>query len=357
MACLQYTGGTTGIAKGAKLTHANIMLNIDQILDVLDHDDVSNEVVLTALPLYHIFAFTLNMLFFYRLGAHNILIPSPRPLSNLKRAFENYKITWMSGVNTLFNALANELWFQDNPPKYLKFSAAGGIALHDAVAQRWEEITGRPIIQGYGLTEASPVLTFNPLGKSRTGSIGIPVPGTMIVCLDDDGHVVAQGERGEIAAKGPQVMAGYWNQDEETQHVMKDGFLLTGDIGYMDEDGYFYIVDRKKDMIIVSGFNVYPNEIEDCLAKHSGILECAVIGVPRKSEGEAVKAFIIKKDNDLTEEEIRSYCKEHLTAYKVPKIVEFCSELPKSTAGKILRKDLRAREDKASSKHNLSVGE
>lgn len=344
VACLQYTGGTTGVAKGAMLTHANLILNMEQTTEMLTGVEKGKEVALTALPLYHIFAFTLNMMAFYWLGARNILIPSPRPLSNLKRAFENYKITWMSGVNTLFNGLVNEIWFQDSPPKHLKFSSAGGMALQAAVAERWQEITGKPVLQGYGLTETSPVLTFNPLGKARDGAIGIPVPGTTVVCLDKDGNPVPQGESGEIAAKGPQVMAGYWNKPEETAQVMRGAYFLTGDIGVMDPDGYFRIVDRKKDMVVVSGFNVYPNEIEDCLAGHPGVLESAVIGVPDDSTGEAVKAFVVRGDASLTRDDIRAHCKAHLTAYKVPKIVEFRDDLPKSNVGKILRKDLRAEE-------------
>lgn len=344
VACLQYTGGTTGVAKGAMLTHANLILNMEQTMEMLEGVEKGKEIALTALPLYHIFAFTVNMLAFYWLGARNILIPNPRPLSNLKRAFENYKITWMSGVNTLFNGLTNEVWFTDSPPKHLKFSSAGGMALQAAVAQKWETVTGKPVLQGYGLTETSPVLTFNPLGKTRDGSIGIPVPGTMIACLDEAGKQVPQGETGEIAAFGPQIMAGYWNKAEETKGALRDGWFLTGDIGVMDPDGYFRIVDRKKDMVVVSGFNVYPNEIEDCLARHPGILEAAVIGVPDESTGEAVKAYVVKRDGGLSEADIRAHCKQHLTAYKVPKRVEFRDELPKSNVGKILRKDLRAEE-------------
>ncbi|MEM8787090.1 MAG: AMP-binding protein [Pseudomonadota bacterium] len=342
LACLQYTGGTTGVAKGAMLTHANLIVNMEQSLEMIRALQRGEEVALTALPMYHIFAFTVNLLAFYWLGARNILIPSPRPLTNLKRAFENYKITWMSGVNTLFNGLSNEIWFLDNPPKHLKLASAGGMALQTSVAKRWAEITGRPLLQGYGLTETSPVLSFNPMGKTREGSIGVPVPSTLMACVDDHGTPVAQGERGEIAAKGPQLMKGYWRKPEETEATMKDGWLLTGDIGVMDEDGYFFIVDRKKDMIVVSGFNVYPNEIEECLADHPGILESAVIGVPSEATGEAVKAFVVLKDKTLSVEDIRQQCKAHLTAYKVPKIVEIRDTLPKSNVGKILRKDLRA---------------
>lgn len=345
IACLQYTGGTTGVSKGAMLSHKNILMNVAQTMELITGVEKGKEVALTALPLYHIFAFTVNFLGFFSIGAHNILIPNPRPLSNLKRAFENYKITWMSGVNTLFNGLNNEVWFLDSPPKHLKFASSGGMAMQSSVAEVWEEITGAPALEGYGLTETSPVLTFNPLGKTRANSIGIPLPSTDIRCLDEKGKQVPAGEPGELAARGPQIMLGYWKKPDETAKTMMDGWLLTGDIATMDKDGYFRIVDRKKDMILVSGFNVYPNEIEDILAAHPGILEVAVIGVPDGAAGEAVKAFIVKQDETLTTESIRSYCKEHLTNYKVPKLVEFRHELPKSNVGKILRKDLRVEDN------------
>ncbi|MCH2075998.1 MAG: AMP-binding protein [Rhodobacteraceae bacterium] len=346
LAVLQYTGGTTGVAKGAMLTHGNLILNMEQAMELLGRDIVKGEeTIMTALPLYHIFAFTVNMLAFYWLGARNILIPNPRPLSNLKRAFENYKITWMSGVNTLFNGLTNEVWFQDTPPKHMKFAGAGGMALQSAVAERWKEVAGCEVVQGYGLTETSPVLTFEPLGNARAGTIGIPVPSTEVACFSEDGEILPQGETGEIAARGPQIMKGYWKKPEETSKVMNGEWFLTGDIGVMDEDGYFRIVDRKKDMVVVSGFNVYPNEVEDCLAKHDDVIEVAVIGVPDGATGEAVKAFVVAaKDSGLNKDAVRNYCKEHLTAYKVPKQVEFRDELPKSNVGKILRKDLRAEE-------------
>jgi long-chain acyl-CoA synthetase len=342
LAVLQYTGGTTGVSKGAMLSHANLIVNMEQTMELIEGLDKGREVALTALPLYHIFAFTVNLLGFYWLGARNVLIPNPRPLSNLKRAFENYKITWMSGVNTLFNGLTNEIWFQDSPPRHLKFASAGGMALQASVAATWERITGAPVIQGYGLTETSPVLTFEPLGKARAGSIGVPVPSTEIVCLDEAGNPVPQGETGEIAARGPQIMKGYWENPGETAKTMRGDWFLTGDIGMMDPDGYVRIVDRKKDMILVSGFNVYPNEVEEVLAAHPGVLEAAVIGVPDTEAGEAVKAYIVAADPSLTAHALRAYAKEHLTGYKVPKLYEFRDELPKSNVGKILRKDLRA---------------
>ncbi len=345
IAVLQYTGGTTGVSKGAMLTHANLLVNMEQVMELLVGDlEKGTEVALTALPMYHIFAFNVNLLGFWWLGARNVLIPNPRPLMNLKRAFENYKITWMSGVNTLFNGLTNEIWFTDSPPKHLKFSSAGGMALQSSVAETWARITGSPVIQGYGLTETSPVLTFEPLGKARPGTIGVPIPGTEVICLGEDGQPVPQGEPGEIAARGPQIMKGYWQKPDETEKVMQGDWFLTGDIGVMDPDGYVRIVDRKKDLVVVSGFNVYPNEVEDVLAAHPAVLEAAVIGVPDEATGEAVKAFIVSSDPGLTEAAVRAYAKEHLTGYKIPKRVEFRDELPKSNVGKILRKDLRAEE-------------
>ena len=346
LAALQYTGGTTGISKGAMLTHGNIVMNMAQTMSFIDqHVKKGEEVVLTAIPTYHILAFTLNLLGFYWLGNRNILIPNPRPLSNLKRAFENYPITWIVGVNTLFNGLMNEFWFAENPPRHLRASFAGGAALQGAVAERWLSMTGTHVIEGYGLTETSPVITGNPVGKARVGSVGIPVPSTEVVLLDDEGRPVPPGEAGEVCVRGPQVMAGYWQRPDETARSMTaDGFFRTGDIGTMDPDGYFRIVDRKKDMILVSGFNVYPNEVEDCLARLPGIGEAAVIGVPDGAAGEAVKAFIVPLDKALTAEEVKAHCKQHLAAYKCPKLVEFRTELPKSNVGKILRKDLKATE-------------
>jgi len=342
VACLQYTGGTTGVAKGAMLSHANILANMAQTMAMITNLEKGREVALTALPLYHIFAFTVNFLGFYSIGARNILIPNPRPLSNLKRAFENYKITWLSGVNTLFNGLNNEIWFLDTPPRHLKFASAGGMALQTSVAERWQAVTGKPVLEGYGLTESSPVLTFNPFGQVRHGSIGVPLPSTDLRCVDDDGADVPQGTAGELIAKGPQIMLGYWRKPEETAKTIQNGWLLTGDIGVMDADGYFRVVDRKKDMILVSGFNVYPNEVEDVIAAHPAVVEVAVIGVPDGAAGEAVKAYVVARDASLTGEALRAYCKDHLTGYKVPKQVVFRDELPKSNVGKILRKELRA---------------
>ncbi|MCF8548962.1 MAG: AMP-binding protein [Pontimonas sp.] len=342
LAALQYTGGTTGVSKGAMLSHGNLVANTMQTLQMLGgHIVPGKEVALTPLPLYHIFAFTVNVMWFH-VGARNILIPTPRPPSNLKRAFENYKITWTVGVNTLFNALLNERWFTDSPPKHLKASAAGGMSLHASVAKRWSEVTGTPIVEGYGLTESSPVLSFNPLGGMfKDSSIGIPVPSTEIVCVDEKGNEVPVGEPGELIAKGPQIMQGYWQSDVETKNALRDGWLHTGDIAQMDSDGYFTIVDRKKDMVLVSGFNVYPNDVEDAIASIPGILEVGVIGIPDEKSGEAVRAYVVSSNPALSAEAIVAHCRESLAAYKVPSSVVFVDELPKSPIGKILRRELR----------------
>jgi long-chain acyl-CoA synthetase len=341
-ACLQYTGGTTGVSKGAMLTHRNLIMNVAQFLSFRGDDIRESDNVLTALPLYHIFAFTVNFLGFFSRGAHNVLVPSPRPPKNLRKAFEKEKITFITGVNTLFNALLNEPWFCANPPKSLRISVAGGMALQESVARRWAEVTGTPIAEGYGLTESSPVLTLNPPGREKLGSIGVPLPSTEMRCVDESGREVAPGERGEIIARGPQVMPGYWRQPEETQNVLRDGWLYTGDIGTMDNEGYFTIVDRRKDMILVSGFNVYPSEVEAVLSGLSGVKECAVTGVPDPDTGEAVKAFIVASDPSLDAAAVRAFCKAELANYKVPKHVEFRDDLPKSNVGKILRRELRA---------------
>ncbi len=345
-AALQYTGGTTGVSKGAMLSHDNLVTNTLQLISMCgDYMRPGKEIVVTALPLYHIFAFTINLLGFWHLGARNLLVPSPRPPSNLRRVFENYKVTWMTGVNTLFNALLNERWFTDAPPKHLRASAAGGMALHESVAERWRKITGTPIVEGYGLTESSPVLTFNPLnGAGKDGTIGIPVPSTMVKCVADDGSEVAIGEPGELLAWGPQIMQGYWNRPEETAKTVVDGWLKTGDIATVDSDGFFTIVDRKKDMILVSGFNVYPNEVEEQIATLEGIQEVGVIGIPDERSGEKVTAFVVAGVNPPSEADVIAHCRKSLAAYKVPSSVQFVDELPKSPIGKILRRELRAQE-------------
>lgn len=344
VAALQYTGGTTGVSKGAMLSHGNLVTNT---LQMIAHSGTGmragKEIVLTALPLYHIFAFTVNLLGFYHNGARNIIVPSPRPPSNLRRAFDNYKITWLSGVNTLFNALLNERWFQDSPPKHLHASAAGGMALQASVAERWRTLTGTPIVEGYGLTESSPVLTFNPLtGLAKDGTIGIPVPSTEVMCVDESGNEVAVGEPGEIIARGPQIMLGYWQRPEDSKAALKDGWLRTGDIAQMDADGYFTIVDRKKDMILVSGFNVYPNEVEEQIAAVAGVLEVGVIGVPDEKSGEQVQAFVVTTVPAPSSEDIIAQCRKNLAGYKIPQSIIFVDELPKSPIGKILRRELRA---------------
>jgi long-chain acyl-CoA synthetase len=343
LAALQYTGGTTGVSKGAMLTHSNLVSNTMQMIQMNgSYIRPGKEIVVTALPLYHIFAFTVNLLGFFHMGAKNLLVPTPRPPSNLKRVFENYKVTWLSGVNTLFNALMNERWFSESPPRHLVASAAGGMALHESVSERWRQMTGTPIVEGYGLTESSPVLTFNPLGGLvNDGTIGIPVPSTDIRCVDENGKDVGVGEAGELLAKGPQIMAGYWQKEEETKKTIQDGWLATGDIAEMDADGYFTIVDRKKDMILVSGFNVYPNEVEEQIAAVPGVIEVGVVGVPDEKSGEAVRAYVVTTQPPVTTEAIIAHCKEHMAAYKVPHSIVFVDELPKSPIGKILRRELR----------------
>ena len=346
VAILQYTGGTTGVSKGAMLTHANLLWHLTVTRKFSESQtNPEGEVVLTVLPLYHIFAFSINLLNYFRDGSHNILIPVARPLTNLRKAFESFPITWMTGVNTLFAGLLNEPWFRAHPPKAMKVAIGGGAAMHRAVMEDWTQLVGTPIYEGYGLTETSPALAFNLIGgKTRIGTIGVPLPNVEMRFVKDDGSEAAFGEPGEIVVRSPLVMAGYWNRPDETAKVLKDGWLRTGDIGTMDEDGYVRIVDRKKDMILVSGFNVYPNEVEDCIAKLPGIVEVAVIGVPDEHTGERVKAFVVTSDPTLTPEKIRVHCREYITDYKVPKELEFLDELPKSTVGKILRRELRAEE-------------
>jgi long-chain acyl-CoA synthetase len=344
VAALQYTGGTTGVSKGAMLTHRNLLANTMQLEEVSQHFlRTGDECVLTALPFYHIFAFTVNLLLFYAIGARDVMVPSPRPITNLKKAWAKYPITWFTGVNTLYNSLLNEEWFRQSPPKQLVTSLAGGMALHSAVAARWKEVTGTPVVEGYGLTETSPVVTFNPIGGTvKDGTIGVPLPSTEVMLVDEGGAPVADGEPGELLVKGPQVMPGYWQRPDETAKVMDaEGWLHTGDIATIDEDGYLRIVDRKKDMILVSGFNVYPNEVEEVIAQLPEVAEVGVIGIPDERTGEAVKAVVVKKSAALTADDVIRHCRDELTSYKVPRVVEFRAELPKSNVGKILRKDLR----------------
>jgi long-chain acyl-CoA synthetase len=346
LALLQYTGGTTGIAKGAMLTHGNILANLAQVKAVASAKMSKEDQVLTALPLYHIFAFTANLITFFELGARNILIPSPRPVQNLQRAIENYPITWITGVNTLFNGLLNEEWFAAYPPPKLRAAIAGGTALHEAVATRWRVMTGTQIAAGYGLTETSPLVTFNPLDdRARPDSIGMPVPGCDVLIVDGDGKPVPTGEPGELIVRGPQVMLGYWQRPQDTAASLQQGWLATGDVAIMDADGFLRIVDRKKDLVLVSGFNVYPNEVEEVLAKMEAVLEAAVIAIPDARTGEAVRAYIVRNPDvsgDLAEEDIRQHCRQWLADYKVPKSILFRDSLPKSPIGKILRKDLKA---------------
>ena len=345
LALLQYTGGTTGVAKGAMLTHGNMLANLAQVQAVSGGLMAREDCVLTALPLYHIFAFTANLLTFFEIGARNILVPSPRPVQNLQRAIENYPITWITGVNTLFNGLMNEEWFTAYPPKHLRAAIAGGTALHEAVATRWRAMTGTPLAEGYGLTETAPLVSFNPLDdRAKPGSIGIPVPGCDVVLVDDDGKPVPAGTPGEVLVRGPQVMAGYWNRPEDTAKTLQNQWLFTGDVAVMDDDGFLRIVDRKKDLVLVSGFNVYPNEVEDALAKLEAVLEAAVVPIPDAKTGEAVRAYIVKNPDyagDISTEDIIRHCKGLLTDYKVPKSIIIRDELPKSPIGKILRKDLK----------------
>lgn len=341
-AMLQYTGGTTGVSKGAELTHGNILSNLEQVDAMIGmHIEDGKECILTALPLYHIFAFTINLVCFYYKGAHNILVPSPRPVQKLQRAFDTYPISWMTGVNTLYNALLNEEWFQSYPPKTMKIALAGGTALHHAVAERWEKMVRCPILEGYGLTETSPVVCFNPPGLSKPGSIGLPVPDTWVRIVDENGFSVPQGEPGELIVKGLQVMKRYWNLPQVSQEALKDEWFLTGDIAIMDEAGYFHIVDRKKDMILVSGFNVYPNEVEDVIAMIDQVQESAVVGIPDATTGEAVCACIVLRENGFSKDDVIAHCKKELTGYKVPKKIVFMDELPKTPVGKVLRKDVK----------------
>ena len=348
VAVLQYTGGTTGVAKGAVLLHRNLIANVlqseawnDPVMKQIPAGEQSTGVC--ALPLYHIFAFTVNMMLSLRNGGKTILIPNPRDLPAVLKELSKHKFHSFPAVNTLFNGLANHPDFNTVDWSHLKVSVGGGMAVQGAVAKLWLEKTGCPICEGYGLSETSPSATCNPVtSKEFTGTIGLPIPSTYIAILDDDGREVPLGQPGEIAIKGPQVMAGYWQRPDETAKVMTEGgYFKSGDIGIMDERGYTKIVDRKKDMILVSGFNVYPNEIEDVVAAMPGVLEVAAVGVPDEKMGEAVKLVIVKKDPGLTEDAVRQFCHDNLTGYKRPRIIEFRGELPKTPVGKVLRRELR----------------
>ncbi|TNF02067.1 MAG: long-chain-fatty-acid--CoA ligase [Deltaproteobacteria bacterium] len=343
-AFLQYTGGTTGVSKGAELTHKNIVSNMLQAKAWIgDLVEPGKDIIITPLPLYHIFSLTANCFIFSSLGALNILITNPRDIPGFVKELKNWNFTAFTGVNTLFNGLLNNPDFKDVDFSHLKVTLGGGMAVQRPVAEKWKQVTKTPLIEAYGLTETSPAACINPMNlPDYNGKIGMPISSTEMVIKDDDGNDMPIGESGEICIKGPQVMRGYWNRPEETAKVMtSDGWFRTGDIGVMDDRGYFQIVDRKKDMILVSGFNVFPNEIEEVVASHPKVLECACIGVPDEKSGEAVKLFVVKSDESLTEDEVKEYCTKELTGYKRPRYVEFRKDLPKTNVGKILRKDLR----------------
>jgi long-chain acyl-CoA synthetase len=344
IAFLQYTGGTTGVSKGAMLLHRNIIAALLQYKAWLA-PRIGDEraVIITALPLYHIFSLTVNCLVMMVVGGENVLITNPRDIPGFVKELAKHKYSIITGVNTLFNALLNNADFAKLDFSSLKLSVGGGMAVQKATAERWKQVTGVPLVEGYGLTETSPSATANPpTATEYTGSIGVPMPSTEVVLRDDNDKDVAIGQPGEICIRGPQVMAGYWQQPAESAKVLgKDGFLHSGDIGIMDEKGFIRIVDRKKDMILVSGFNVYPNELEQVVAMHPGVLECAVIGVPDEHSGEVPKVFVVKKDPQLTEQDVLEHCKKELTGYKRPKYVEFRADLPKTNVGKILRRALR----------------
>ena len=339
----QYTGGTTGVAKGAMLTNGNLVSNMLQMSAWMGkYLKEGEEVTLSPLPMYHIFAFSVNCLAMMNLGALTVLVTNPRDLKSINKEFTRNKISLCTGINTLFNALVNNEAFNALDFSSLKVTVGGGMAVQRAVAEKWEEVTGCRLSEGYGMTESSPVITINPLDKTaRLGSIGVPVPSTDVMITDDNGQPVPQGEPGEIRVKGPQVMKGYYKRPDETAKTIINGWLCTGDIGKMDGDGYFQIVDRKKDMILVSGFNVFPNEIEDVIIKHPGVMEVGAIGIPHDKSGEVVKVYIVRKDDSVNPEDIVAFAKESLTGYKIPKEIEFIPELPKTNVGKILRKELK----------------
>jgi len=344
IAFLQYTGGTTGVAKGAVLLHRNIVANLLQArVWIRPFLSDKREIIITPLPLYHIFSLTANCLTFMTLGGENILIPNPRDIPGFIKEMSRYKFSVITGVNTLFNALLNNPEFGKIDFASLRITLGGGMAVQEAVAVKWKQVTGCTLVEAYGLTETSPAALINPLDiPAYNGTIGLPIPSTDVVLRDDAGKDVPHGQPGEICVRGPQVMAGYWNRPDETAKVMTaDGFFMTGDIGVMDDRGFVKIVDRKKDMILVSGFNVYPNEIEGVVAMHPGVLECAAVGVPDEKSGEAVKLFVVKRDETLTADALLAYTRTQLTGYKIPREVEFRKELPKTNVGKILRRELR----------------
>jgi long-chain acyl-CoA synthetase len=342
-ALLQYTGGTTGVAKAAILTHRNLVANALQCRAVIEpYLPEEQGSVLTPLPLYHIFSLTANLLAFALMGGRSVLVPDPRDIKGLIRTFARARVATMTGVNTLFNALVNHPDFAKLDFSALKFAVGGGAAVQSAVAERWCEITGSELVEGYGLTEASPVVCINPVRRPRLGTVGLPVPSTEVTIRDDHGNDLPVGEAGEICVRGPQVMQGYWHRhDESTLVLTENGWLHTGDIGAFDADGYLKILDRKKDMVNVSGFKVFPNEVEDVMAQHPGVLESAVIGVADPHTGQAVKLFVVKRDVALTEADLSKFAREQLAAYKVPRVIVFVDSLPKSNVGKIVRKDLR----------------
>jgi long-chain acyl-CoA synthetase len=349
IAVLQYTGGTTGVAKGAMLTHGNLVANLLQARPMMeDSVEQGTEVVIAPLPLYHIYSFTLNCGIMLEAGAHNVLIPNPRDIPGFVKELKNHRFTAFLGLNTLFVALCNNEEFKALDFSALKLTSSGGMALTSDTAKMWQRVTGCEISEGYGMTETSPVVTFNPNSAIQLGTIGLPIPGTQVKTIDDDGNETPLGEPGELCVKGPQVMRGYWQRPEDTQKSFTDdGFLQTGDVALIQEDGYIRIVDRKKDMIIVSGFNVFPNEIEDVVSGHPKVVECAAVGVPDDKSGEAVKVYLVATAEGVTENELKEFCRERLTAYKVPKSFVFRDELPKTNVGKILRRELR---DEANSK-------
>ncbi len=351
VAFLQYTGGTTGVAKGAALTHKNMIANMLQAYHWASRDLVEGqETFITALPLYHIFSLTANAMFALKIGANSVLITNPRDMPGFVKELSKHKFSFVTGVNTLFNGLLNTPGFSNLDFSHLKVVLGGGMAVQESVANEWHDVTGHVLVEAYGLTETSPAACINPITlESWNGMIGLPISSTEVCMRDENGKRLGFGERGELCIRGPQVMKGYWNRPEETAEVLEEsGWLHTGDVGIINEDGYVKLVDRLKDMIIVSGFNVYPNEIENVVASHPKVMEVGAIGIPHNKSGEAVKIFVVKKDQSLTEQELKDYCREEMTGYKRPKFVQFVDDLPKSNVGKVLRKDLRKLEESKS---------